>query len=327
MQRQASLDEQLSQQCTISFIASIPPSFCYKKDSEDGVLAKCPNSYSLQRILFVDRCVPNDCKSGYKKGTVFSTTCFQVCPSGYANHPLSCYKNLFRWFFKSTYDLPTFPLDDPRAYCDYGFYKNEKYCYKDCGLKNMINCRTDICAITYSACSEGLKNMVKDFFLGLGKIFLNIFTFGISGIIISNHNKGRMTDAVNNAGKAAMLTAWNNVKDWMKSVPKETLVNQMAEDTLSKVTAVDKPYVNIDIVRNRCGTVTDLLFAGIAETKEPNFEWTEFKFSDIKEVIEKCGEAGSTALCQKLVNQQKNKWDGSGFFTFAEAFNQDKCQV
>lgn len=327
MQRQASIDEKIAQQCTTSFISSIPTSFCYKKNSGDGNLAKCPSSYTYQRLLIVDRCVASQCKSGFRKGTVFSTTCFEVCPSGYADHPLSCFKNLFRWFFKSTYDLTTFALSDPRAYCDYGFYKNEKYCYRDCGLKNMVNCRTDICSITYSACSDGLKNMVKDFFLGLGKIFLNIFTFGISGILISNHNKGKMTDAVNKAGKAAMLTAWKNVKEWINRIPRENLVNQMATDALSKIAAEDKPYVNADIVTNRCGTVRDLLFAGIAETSEPSFEWTEFKFADVRDAIKKCGEAGSTVLCQKLVNQQKNKWDGSGFFTFAEAFNQDKCQV
>lgn len=326
LQRKAEIEETTAKACTEGFVAAVPPSFCYKTNKDDGKDAYCSSGYSPRTIVFVDICVQN-CRAGYSNGKVIASNCYQNCRPGFSDLLLSCFKNIFNWYFKSSYSVDTYTLYDSRAICDWGFYKSAKYCYRDCAQKSMLNCRTDICTISSQACTDGLKNIAKDFFLGLGKFFLNIFTFGISGFIINNYKRSQMTDAVNKAGKAAMLVAYNNVKSWLARISRDTLISQMTTFALGSLKPEDLALTNSANVKNRCGSVRDIFYENIINTSEPNFEWSNFQFTNIKDAVKKCSEAGQEFLCAKLVKETRNKWDGSGIATFVSAFNQEKCQV
>lgn len=312
--------------CTDGFVKAIPPTFCYKTNSDDGKLANCSPGYDRMVVILVDRCIPQ-CRSGYSRGNILTNTCFENCPSGWANHPLSCYKHIFKWYFKKSYGLDTYDLYDSRATCDWGFYKDGKRCYKDCGLKGLVNCRNDICSITNQACTDGIKSLVKDFFKGLGKILLNVITFGISGIVISLVNRKQMTEAVNQAGRQAMLTAWNNVKTWIQRVAKTKIVDDMVAYTKSVLSPSDLQIIPQGEIENSCGAIYEIFNESIGKTAEPSFEWKNFKFSFVEEAIVKCKEAGSSFMCRKKATEAANRWDGSGLWTFASAFNQEKCLV
>lgn len=68
----------------------------------------------------------NKCKSGYKG---VGPVCWQYCPSGYKNHPASCYKNLFKWFFKKSYGRGVGKIGTS---CAAGYEKKSGLCYKNC---------------------------------------------------------------------------------------------------------------------------------------------------------------------------------------------------
>ena len=85
------------------------------------------------------------------------------------------------------------------------------------------------------ACATGLKSILQDLILGIGKLFLNIITFGLSKklsffislnypIIFFNlgglitaflANSNAMYNAAKAAGHDSMQAVWQNVKAWM----------------------------------------------------------------------------------------------------------------
>jgi hypothetical protein len=76
-----------------SLLESLLPSFWWKSGGDVGVIPTgCPAGY----FRFLALCYEN-CQPGY----YFSIgVCYENCAPGFADHPLSCFKHLFNFYFK-----------------------------------------------------------------------------------------------------------------------------------------------------------------------------------------------------------------------------------
>ena len=54
----------------------------------------------------------------------------------------------------------------------------------DCEEIDLLNCGPHTCGMTSAVCQQGISNIIKDLLIGLGKLFLNVITFGLSKPLI-----------------------------------------------------------------------------------------------------------------------------------------------
>ena len=54
---------------------------------------------------------------------------------------------------------------------------------RDCNQISLLNCGPYTCAMTKTECNDSIKNIIKDIIIGMGKLFLDVISFGLSIII------------------------------------------------------------------------------------------------------------------------------------------------
>lgn len=96
----------------------------------------------------------------------------------------------------------------------------------------MVNCGAWTCGMTSQKCSNGIFEIIKDIAVGIGKIFVNVVTFGLSKILLTIYlmyvlkgglitsllaNKQKMYQLAQQAGQQAMQDAYQNVKTWLSN--------------------------------------------------------------------------------------------------------------
>lgn len=131
--------------------------FCWKSTYGRGVgvIPTGCGSKENSNGLCYDYCAQNYSGNG--------PLCLENCRGGYTNHPLSCYKNLFNWYFKGSYGrgagtIPT-SCDSDRendaglcyVRCGDTFYGVGPVCWKRCSGSTSTECGA-ACASDTNAC-------------------------------------------------------------------------------------------------------------------------------------------------------------------------------
>ena len=122
--------------CLKGVMASIPPSFCYKKNGDAGKIPTgCPSGWFRSVAL----CYKN-CKEGYKH--VLGVCWQKKCPKGYKDHGLTCFK--FNWLksktkVKDSYVPSSMNNFDSRIPCPDEHYKSGALCYRNCNKAGLVN--------------------------------------------------------------------------------------------------------------------------------------------------------------------------------------------
>eukprot|EP01063_Lacrimia_lanifica_P018493 TRINITY_DN25398_c0_g1_i1.p1 TRINITY_DN25398_c0_g1~~TRINITY_DN25398_c0_g1_i1.p1 ORF type:complete len:282 (+),score=118.70 TRINITY_DN25398_c0_g1_i1:977-1822(+) len=100
-----------------------------------------------------------DRKSGYPEKSVLGV-CYKKCKSKYKDHGASCYKNLFNWYFKSSFVTSQEDFFSNKARCpsSHGYHVGA-LCYKDCRDIGMRNCGFGACSLSSNACVGELLSM------------------------------------------------------------------------------------------------------------------------------------------------------------------------
>ena len=125
-------------------MTELPPSFCWKKGGDGGVIPKgCPVGYFRSMALCYKNCNP-----GYK---MFVGVCYTKCGKGETDIGAFCksgawYK--FNWKPKRSYIPKSLTNFSDQIPCPTGRYraKGGALCYKDCKSVNMANCGIGACA-------------------------------------------------------------------------------------------------------------------------------------------------------------------------------------
>lgn len=162
--------------------------FCWKDTYGRGV-GTIPKKCNSGEVNRAGLCYPK-CRNGYHDS---GPLCLKDCRSGYQNHPLSCYKNLFNFYFKESYGrgagkIPKgcgqgkenkaglcYPL------CRSGYTGIGPVCWKQCGGSTPVNCGA-ACASSKGACASGVLDQVASVLEVAENVALFVTTAGIANV-------------------------------------------------------------------------------------------------------------------------------------------------
>jgi hypothetical protein len=141
-----------------------PGIFCWKRSYGRGVGTIPTGCGSKQNDAGL--CYTN-CKDGYSGS---GPLCLTKCKKGYKNHPLSCYKNLISWYWKSSYGrgVGTIPSDCGSKQndaglcynkCKDGYYGVGPVCWKGCTTSAPVNCGA-ACASSQDTCASKILEQI-----------------------------------------------------------------------------------------------------------------------------------------------------------------------
>ena len=184
----------------------MPPDFCWKMGEDYGVIPTgCPYGYFRSNAL----CYQN-CQRGY---TFISGVCWEeTCQIGYANRTNSCYRSLFKWYFKKSYIPSSITNLSSLVPCPKGMYRERggALCYRDCGNIGLLNCGIGACSAIYSKCAESISR-IKDVFQGIANAISFVATLeGSSGMKAA---KSAIKTGITRIGKTGVISALNKVKE------------------------------------------------------------------------------------------------------------------
>lgn len=120
--------------------------------------------------------IPTDCPSGYFRSLALCYencrtgyyhvlgVCWARCAAGYTDHGATCFKNLFNFYFKSTYIPGSLTNFDSRVPCPKGMYRQGALCYRNCNNIGMENCGIGACSSSSDVCASSIAKMVLDVF-------------------------------------------------------------------------------------------------------------------------------------------------------------------
>jgi hypothetical protein len=212
--------------------------FCWKRSYGRGV-GLIPTG-CWDRENHNDLCYAR-CNGGYDG---VGPVCWQQCPGDWQNHPASCFKHIFQWYFKHSYGrgvgiLPTGCDSDrendaglcyPR--CSEGYYGVGPVCWKSCSGSSPVDCGA-ACGSSSKVCVEKIFNMVQTVLEVIVNVAELVVTLGGSAI----------TKTATGALKAGFKIAKNFIKKgiskaafkkFMKSQGKK-LGQVVAESTLDQL--------------------------------------------------------------------------------------------
>jgi hypothetical protein len=217
--------------CMKALMDSVPPSFCYKRGADAGVIPTgCPAGYFRSLALCYQYCGQN-----YRH---VLGICWQDCPSGYADHGMSCFKNLFSWFFKHSYIPGSITNFSDRVPCPTGMYRSGALCYRNCENIGMFNCGIGACVSEPGVCGITIATMVIEVLQGLADAITTIVSLGTSSAA-----KSVLKGGIQKAGKAAMKAALNSVKKAFTSKFVDILLEKAKKAVIEKAKDIIKSYV------------------------------------------------------------------------------------
>ena len=63
---------------------------------------------------------------------------------------------------------------------------------RDCTRIGLLNCGPHTCGMTQKICNDDIANIIKDIIIGLGKLFLDVVTFGLSNLFFHKMKKNSL---------------------------------------------------------------------------------------------------------------------------------------
>ena len=303
--------------CTSSLLSSLPPSFCWKKGGDAGIIPKaCPQGFKRKAAL----CEEN-CRSGYK---LIASVCYKNCRPGYKDHGLSCYKNFGKWHFKSSYIPKRLTNFDKKVKCPGKMYHSGALCYRDCNVIGLVNCGIGACAISKEACGNKIGEIIKTVLTGgianIGKLMTNIGSF-------DKINKNVLGEGLKKLGMDNVNNIYSNIKNVL------TLgKNHIHKEAFNKA----QNLFNTNNILKHLGLKSEKVCAPIVE----KIEDTVNKFGiptqddlvnvfDIFKAVEvgvNCKGKDPVKCAKDVINVFQQK-DPTGLLTVAMAFMEPSCNV
>ena len=314
--------------CLKGLTDNMPPDFCWKKGADVGVIpTACPAGW----FRFLALCYQN-CRSGYN---FVIGVCWGGCEAGYANHPASCYKNLFRWYFKHSYIPSSMTNFDSRVPCPAGMYRGAALCYRDCNKIGLLNCGIGACSGSSAKCAETILNMVRDVFTGIASAVSFVGSFGASSAATMGA-KAAIKTGVKALGKAGLKSALNTVKKAIKGQFKDLIIGKAKEYAKGVLKDKAKEIFGISTPSFDIGAFCDQVFKNAADKADKTEEVSENSLVNavdifgVKGMVTSCKDTSSTNSaieCAKSVMDGASSIDPTGILTVAAAFMKPVCDV
>ena len=167
--------KELIRVCANGLLNSVPPLWCWKKDGDAGKIpTDCPPGWFRSLALCYEYC-----KDNYRH---IAGVCYKNCEPGYKDHGLSCFKDLFHWYFKSSYIPKSMTNFDKRVPCPGQMYHEGALCYRNCNIIGLANCGIGACSINSKTCTDTIIEMIIDVFKGFAKLFTFVENLGLLAI-------------------------------------------------------------------------------------------------------------------------------------------------
>jgi len=316
----------IAQTCTNAFFSSVPPTFCWKKGADVGIVPTgCPKGYFRYLALCIQ-----DCKSGYSFDG--GLLCIKNCPPNTTTYALTCtHWDALVWNDWTVGRDPYAPhsitnFDVP---CPSGYYKGGALCYRDCGKIGLVNCGIGMCAASREACAAGIAEMVANVLASIAQGVAFVLSFGASSAA---------TEAVDEAKSALTKLgdkALNMITEGAKTI-KRIATDPAARNAFMKkmlLKAVDKA---VDAAANKvistiCSQVGNaLLDKAKAPSSGSGFSIKSLDVFGIGDIVDGCsniqGTNGSIACAGSVLNAI-SVVDPTGLAGLASAFMQPICDV
>ena len=326
---------EVAKTCLSGMMTAVPPAFCWKKGGDFGKIpTRCPDGYFRFLAMCYANCGPNR--------HFILGVCYDNCEKGYDNHPLSCYKSLFRWYFKYSripHQLTNFSDKIP---CDGDMYRFGALCYRNCETIEMFNCGIGACVSDKDACLIQILDMALKVLEGVGTLVTNVVSLGSSTAAISAAKLGAK-GAIKALGKAGLQAAKNGVKKAFSGQFKKRLLQKaknkikvLVKDQLKDfVKDAVKEAAKTTAIMKICESVMENVTqktnedkASVTDTFAENLMGNLDVFG-VKGMVDSCSKVGEDGGlgCGKAVVESLAVVDPTGLLTIAAAFIHPTCDV
>ena len=308
--------------CLSSMMESVPPSFCFKKGGDAGII---PTMCSCGTFRFLALCYEN-CPAGFY---FLAGVCWEGCAPDTTDIGLFCVKSIFDMYAKRSNIPASYTNFHPQAICPMGYYKFGALCYRDCDKIGHINCGIGACAASSEECASGIISMVLEFVMSLVQFVSFVASFGTS----SSGTAG--FTAAKNALKSLGKKAANGMKMLKKIARNPTFRKKMIKETLGKARDYVKDLA-IEHVRNLameklCETVYQGIFKRAEDYDGVTVELKDLDPTGAAQAAEDCGQdmadENNRIACAGSILGVVSSVDPTGLVGMAAAFMKPVCEV
>jgi hypothetical protein len=317
----------VAKQCIASLAESMPPSFCWKKGADAGIIPYgCPRGYFRSIALCYKHCKPG---FGFWGGV-----CWHICKPGFVNHGLTCFKWLFDWYFKPSYIphiLTNFASNIP---CPGQMYKAGALCYRNCEVIGMYNCGIGACTSEHGTCGQQILNMIAKVGEGILTGVVTILSMGSSTgatTATKSATKATLKATLKGAGRKLARSASKQIKKILsgkfKKVLKKKAIKKIKQQLRSKLKG--QAMAAIDKI---CNMVWDKTIKKAVKTP-PIQEFSDSMIDSIDvlgvgDMVRGCQDVSDGGLnCAKGIVEGLSGFDPTGILTIASAFMHPTCDV
>jgi len=309
-----------------NLVASVPPSFCWKKGGDFGTIpTRCSSGFFRSLALCYQYC-----RKTYRH---VLGVCWEDCPKGWSDIGLLCFKGVWwqfwNWHFrgKGSYIPQSYTNFDARAACEPGKYKFGALCYRDCGNVGLVNCGIGACSATGPGCISSIINMIAQVIMAVAQAIVFVCSFGSSsaGSSVMNMAKNAVTNGIKKLGQGGMKAAFTVIK---RIATNKTLRNKFLKEALGKAAK----EVGKKVADEICTKVGEQMFSNVEKKEEApsGYEVESLDFTGISGIVKACSNVGTTnnnIACAKAAMETASMVDPTGLLSLATAFMQPICDV
>lgn len=311
--------------CMKGLMVSMPPSFCWKRGGDVGVIPTgCPSGYFRNLALCLEYCAPGYAWDG-------ALLCLSTCPSGYETHPLTCYKGIFDWFSRKSYFTNSITNFSPLIPCPEGMYREGALCYRDCNIIGMVNCGIGACAVDTSACVSGVVNII---FNWVGALIDSLNKVVINDMSALADLKSTVRQSVNSAGHSKVYNAARAAIVSVKGNFKNIFINKSIRNTQDFMWGQTSEDLNDTKIYISCMILAQ---SAIYQTSNnvPNFDADRIVSSvdffgnryDNQNCKKETTDLDGGASCVRGILNTADNFDPTSLLTIGSLFASDVCDI
>eukprot|EP00357_Protocruzia_adherens_P011916 CAMPEP_0115007688 /NCGR_PEP_ID=MMETSP0216-20121206/21371_1 /TAXON_ID=223996 /ORGANISM="Protocruzia adherens, Strain Boccale" /LENGTH=453 /DNA_ID=CAMNT_0002374763 /DNA_START=130 /DNA_END=1491 /DNA_ORIENTATION=+ len=320
-------------QCAASMVKHIPPSFCWKRGGDAGIVPNaCKAGLHKHHALCYEHC-----QAGYY--FVWGGTCWAHCEGGYDDHGATCYKNIFSWYFKKSYIPKSYTFFSDKVQCPTGYYHSGALCYRDCHKLGLVNCGIGACALDSQACTAGIITMAADAAMAIAETILLVASFGASSAAgnLTTAGKTAVRKGIAEGAKASMKKGLHAMKKlFTSSAFRKKMLKKATDSAKYNLRWSFKNAIDMAVVTAICTQVGHAFFRQTQCRPEPSsdFNWADNDPTNISQTVRSCqkldagnGSPNDELDCAKNALTAIDTLDPTGLTGLAAAFIQPLCDV
>eukprot|EP01060_Flectonema_neradi_P009818 TRINITY_DN169_c1_g1_i5.p1 TRINITY_DN169_c1_g1~~TRINITY_DN169_c1_g1_i5.p1 ORF type:complete len:561 (+),score=111.47 TRINITY_DN169_c1_g1_i5:53-1735(+) len=247
--------------CQATLYDNVPPSFCYKKGGDGGiVITGCKDGYVKLGALCYRKC-----KDGYSRHT--NNVCAAGCGKGWKAFGIKLCKkrgNWGKWKNRKTYWVTGHSVATHGG-CPQGRYRQGLLCYRDCNNIGLKNCGIGACSYSGSACGTEIWDKINKFSTGAltGVSFVASLgaTFGSSTLAASLSGTLAGASYGSYVIQAEMEVLFDAL---MKDSFERATIKKMTSNAVKRIDAHSLRVLGEDGVEETC---TDIYYAAKAKSQ------------------------------------------------------------